>query len=176
MWVRLFSYLADISYTWCRLIPQPLHRCYRGFTEVRGLSIHHLHHHDSHRPDVHLEHHQAVKLQYVTDPEAQIATVGIYATWEWSPLLLSVRACEFAPPHLSAIWWFGDDLRSHPIGCPHERLPLRDVFADLSAEAKVWKLDLRGKRERLYYWERNRSKERNKERKHIIPFRLKWVV
>lgn len=60
-----------------------------------------------------------IQLHYVADVIAHIATVGIHATWEWSPLFFSVTAFECVPPHLSAIWWFGDNLRSHPIGCPH---------------------------------------------------------
>lgn len=112
-YVCLFSYLADISYSWSQLIPQSLHRCYRGFTEVRGLSIHHLHHHDTHWPNIHLVH------QYRDKLGNRSSTLGIHTARDKSPLLFSVSGFECVPPHLSAIWWFGDDLRSHPIGCPH---------------------------------------------------------
>lgn len=31
----------------------------------------------------------------------------------------------------------GDHFRSHPVGCSHQGLPLRDIFADLSTESEV---------------------------------------
>lgn len=48
------------------------------------------------------------------------------------------------PHHLGAIGRLGDDFRGHPIRCSHQRLPLWDVLADLSAEAKIRELDLEG--------------------------------
>lgn len=87
----------------------------------------------------------------------------------------SARLCLNVPHHLGAIWWFGDDFRSHPIGCSHQRLPFRDVLADLSTEAKVWELDLWRIKGRLCYQDHPRAKERKEEAKAemiSIPFHL----
>lgn len=99
----LFSYLADISYSRSWLISQPLHSCYRGFTEVWRLSIHHLHYHDTHWPNVHLVHHHTVKScnwSYSTDCHCwhlcymtEIATVN---QWHWIWMCASLPQCHMA--------------------------------------------------------------------------------
>lgn len=87
-------------------------------------------------------------LSYATTYKHSVDTA-----WVRSPLLTSTRALKAGPPYLSAIWRFGNDLGSHPIGRPDQRLPLRDVFTDLSAETKVRKLDLWGStQEKGYSW------------------------
>lgn len=53
--------------------------------------------------------------------------------------------------YLGAVRRFGDDFRGHPIRCSHQRLPLWDVLADLSAEAKIRELDLARIKRRLSY-------------------------
>lgn len=115
MWVYvcLFSYLADISYSRSQLIPQPLHRRNWGFAEIRGLSVHHLDHHNTHWPNIHLVHHHTVKLCSRSHSTC-LRYMRMVPT-----VFFIMAAFECAPPHLSAIWWFGDDFRGHPIGCPY---------------------------------------------------------
>ncbi len=98
----------------------------RCFTEIRRLSVHHLHHHDAQRPNIHL---QIPAQQSWFNLTATAASAGVF--W-WVQL------------YLRSIRWFRDDLRSHPVRRSHQRLPLRDIFTDLSAEAEV------GQRERRH--------------------------
>lgn len=45
----------DVLDTWHCFVSQLLHCSDGRVTEIRWLSINHLHHHDSQRPDVHLK-------------------------------------------------------------------------------------------------------------------------
>lgn len=113
--VRLFSYLTGVSNSRSWLIPQPLHRCYRGFTEVWRLSIHHLNHHDAHRPyiDLEINHDTGKKCLTGLILLHRLPLLAISAT------LVVFMQTECVPPHFSAIWRLGYDLRRHPIRCPH---------------------------------------------------------
>lgn len=92
----------------------------------------------------------------------------------WKNQHLLFRTETPLPHHLGAIWRFGDDFRGHPIRCSHQRLPLWDVLADLSAESKIRELDLQRIKGRLSYQDRPGAKEEKgeAETEAIVPFHL----